>query len=639
MVKKIGASERGSRYGRARSRILIQITILISVVVVLSGIGTFFFLRNSHQHIKDQSIERLIEVEANNFSSSYNYIAQLIFPVYLERFEVLEPEELMAMLEGEELTDIQRTLKDDLENMIDAGLLDLEKILVVVPSSMLIPETFVFTSNEESLITDWEIPDYLVSALEEEATYIWMENGIPELDLEGEYLITIGKIASPFFPGIFFAYVGIKPMHDKITAVNNFFDDEIKSANLLLGIVLGVSILIVLLILFFLLNYLIHKRITGPIDELSTAAEEVMKGDLDVEIKVHEGGEFQGLEYTFKEMVEGFRSYIARSVGEEPDSNGNANNKKVKAATSKKRRRRAGIVSQITIILMVVMIAYGVVTFFLIRNSQQRLIDKSIDQLVETEAENFFSSLDYAIEISIPAYMEVFEMIDIQEMIAALTEGRIIELQELINADMQEMVDIGFHDLVKVILVVPASGLNPKTTVWASNDESLIYEWELPDYFAAAIEEGTPYILVEDGVPELGFTGEYLITFNQVENPFIPNMPFYYIGVKSMHEEINAVNDFYDQESRRVNLYLAVILGGSIIIIILITFFFLNYLIKKQITEPMDELSTAAEKVMQGDLNVQVSIQEGEELESLKRAFNEMVESLRTYIAKSVGIE
>jgi len=75
--------------------------------------------------------------------------------------------------------------------------------------------------------------------------------------------------------------------------------------------------LVVAIISFFVLSYLIRKRITEPIDELAATAEEVMQGDLEVEAKVHEGGEFEGLERAFKEMVDSFRKYIARSVGEE----------------------------------------------------------------------------------------------------------------------------------------------------------------------------------------------------------------------------------------------------------------------------------------------------------------------------------
>ena len=72
-----------------------------------------------------------------------------------------------------------------------------------------------------------------------------------------------------------------------------------------------------IIITFFVLSYLIRRRITEPIEELAAAAGEVMEGNLDVEIKVHEGGNFEVLERAFKAMVEDWRTYIAKSVGEE----------------------------------------------------------------------------------------------------------------------------------------------------------------------------------------------------------------------------------------------------------------------------------------------------------------------------------
>jgi methyl-accepting chemotaxis protein len=99
--------------------------------------------------------------------------------------------------------------------------------------------------------------------------------------------------------------------------INAFYDDERSSADLLLWLTVIISILAVAIISFFVLSSLIRKRITEPIDELAAAAEEVMQGNLDVEINVHAGGEFEALERAFKEMVEGFRAFLERSTSEE----------------------------------------------------------------------------------------------------------------------------------------------------------------------------------------------------------------------------------------------------------------------------------------------------------------------------------
>ena len=299
-------------FKHARSRILIQITLLVSVVVILTGIGTFFLLRSSQQHIVDESIDRLIQLEADNFSSGCNYMAQLMFPIYYQRMGGNTLDALISSIKDQELSDMQRTLNTDLAAMAESGFMGLQEVFIVFPPSSLISSAFVFASSDESMIYNWEVPDYLVAALENDDTYIWMEDGIPELELQGEYLITLGQIASPISPTIVFAYVGIKPMQDEIAAINGFFEDEQKTATLLLAVVLGISIVVILLITFFLLNYLIYKRITEPIDMLTAAADEVMQGNLDVEIEISEGEEFAGLKYAFKQMVDSFRSYIAR---------------------------------------------------------------------------------------------------------------------------------------------------------------------------------------------------------------------------------------------------------------------------------------------------------------------------------------
>jgi nitrogen fixation/metabolism regulation signal transduction histidine kinase len=84
-----------------------------------------------------------------------------------------------------------------------------------------------------------------------------------------------------------------------------------------MGLVIFGSIIVVILITFFVLSYMIRKRITDPVDQLAAAAEQVNEGNLDVEITVHEGGEFEGLERAFKQMVESWQKYIDKSLGEE----------------------------------------------------------------------------------------------------------------------------------------------------------------------------------------------------------------------------------------------------------------------------------------------------------------------------------
>jgi HAMP domain-containing protein len=92
---------------------------------------------------------------------------------------------------------------------------------------------------------------------------------------------------------------------------------------------------------------------------------------------------------------------------------------------------------------------------------------------------------------------------------------------------------------------------------------------------------------------------------------------------------------FYGQEKHDVYIMLIPVMAGALIALILLTFLAMSFFIRRNITRPVEELSTAAEQVMQGNLDVEIPVREGEELEGLEQAFREMVESLRKLIARS----
>jgi methyl-accepting chemotaxis protein len=128
------------------------------------------------------------------------------------------------------------------------------------------------------------------------------------------------------------------------------------------------------------------------------------------------------------------------------------------------------------------------------------------------------------------------------------------------------------------------------------------------------------------------------LTLTPVDNPLTPD-DFVYISVKPFSEEIARIDDFYSSERNRVSLILALVIGGGIVFIFLITFFILRRMIYKQITQPIDELTGMAEEVMEGNLDVEIAVREGKEFETLKRAFKEMIGSVRSMLGKSVGRE
>jgi methyl-accepting chemotaxis protein len=620
--------------GRTRSRILLKITLLLSTVIIISGIATFFLVRDSQQNLADKCEGCLLETMAGNCSDAYNNAARLLYPTYAKQFTDMRDEDLVSSTISGEITEAQKTISSDVGEMLDSGFLGLQRFMLIIPPQAFLPEAMVWASDDQSLIYNWDVPEDLTAALKEDDLYIWREDGVPELGLDGEYLITLGKMESPYTPGLFYAYVAFRPMSEEMVSIQTYFNQEKRSANLLLVSTIAASMAVILAAVFFLLGFLIHRNITKPLDELSEAAGEVMQGNLDVEIEVREGEEFADLKLAFKRMVEGFREYIDMSVGEGLE-------KKVMAGDAAKPARQSGKRSSIlwhaTAILVVIMAIYGVGAYFVLRHAQDNLIDNGIDRMVQAEVDDFRSSLDYTINISVPRYVESFKSSDLQVILADLAAGRISELQETVNEDMRNMVDNGFHDIRKVMLVVPPSGINTETIIWASNDERLIYGEECPHCLIEAIENGDNYLFLSDGISELGVEGECLITINKVENPLMPSMPFVYIAAKPMAQEMAAIDDFCGQERARANLYLAFILEGSIILVILIAFLFLRSLIRKEVVEPVAELSAAADRVMHGDLDVSVSVREGEELEGLKRAFNEMVASMREMFSRFFG--
>jgi len=303
-------------FKRKRSSILFLITALIIVVFIAFGMVTILLYRSSQDRLIKKSIDKMIQTEMENLVSASSYIAGLLLPVFEEKISDATPAELIDALMNKELTEGQRFIIDEMKGMVDSGLFDLKSVSIVMLPSPLNREAMVIAASDESLIYEWEIPDSVLDVINAGGGYIYREEGFPEIGLEGPYAIIANKGISPT-SSTEVGYVFVKPMGDKVAEINAFYDEERSNTDLLLWLTMLISILVVAIISFFVLSYLIRKRITEPIDELAATAEEVMQGDLEVEVKVHEGGEFEGLERAFKEMAESFREYIARSVGEE----------------------------------------------------------------------------------------------------------------------------------------------------------------------------------------------------------------------------------------------------------------------------------------------------------------------------------
>ena len=80
-----------------------------------------------------------------------------------------------------------------------------------------------------------------------------------------------------------------------------------------------------------------------------------------------------------------------------------------------------------------------------------------------------------------------------------------------------------------------------------------------------------------------------------------------------------------------------IVIASFSLILFIVIFVVLSYLIRSRITRPIEELSEAAEKVIEGDFNVEVSVREGEEFANLKNVFNLMLKSMREFIARLIS--
>lgn len=303
-----------------KSRILYQITALLIAVLVVSGLATFFIVRDSQERLIDNSIDKLIENNAAKTLSTYEFMASGLIEEMEAMLEETDQQLFVKAIMNEEIVAAQDYVNDELHKMTEGGLLGFEVLFVLLPPSPVFPKTTAVNSSDRNLVYNWDVPDYVIEAMGNDTSYILREEGIPELGCAGEYLIILVEIEDS--PGEKMGMgaatlAAVIPMEDEISQINSFYNDERRKTNIILGIVVGVTIAIVFLISFFILSFLIRKRITEPVDKLSTAATEVMDGNLEVEINVHEGGDFEGLERAFREMVGSLKRMIARSVGEE----------------------------------------------------------------------------------------------------------------------------------------------------------------------------------------------------------------------------------------------------------------------------------------------------------------------------------
>lgn len=292
----------------ARSKILREISIMLVAVMIISGLVTFFIVRHSQEQLIEKSIDKMLAQSAEDAAVFFLSNMELLMPKYMEIFAQEGMEKIAASILSKELSYSQSLVCEELKNLAEAAPMGINLHMVIVLSNpdFPSPRPFIFACSDKNLVYDWEIPVDIAESLERGEPYVYREEGIPELGLEGEHLVITARIEDKD-AGYVVGYVGIKPLAEEVATVNQFYDRERRNTILNLGLVVGISVLVVIFVSYFILNVLIRKRITQPIEQLASSAERIMEGDLDVDIQVHEGGDFAVLERTFKEMLESIR--------------------------------------------------------------------------------------------------------------------------------------------------------------------------------------------------------------------------------------------------------------------------------------------------------------------------------------------
>jgi methyl-accepting chemotaxis protein len=283
-------------------------------------------------------------------------------------------------------------------------------------------------------------------------------------------------------------------------------------------------------------------------------------------------------------------------------------------------------------------VAYGLAGFAIFNHWQNGLVGEGTDEMIRGISAYFANESDFIRHTLDPVITEKLvregmRELSLEEQYALIVNKQFSDYQRFYNQFCADLVERSALGLDAVFVILSGMGIPGGSTVVVSNDESMIYEWPVPSYLLEAIDDETPYLYLEGGVPELGLEGEHIIF---VEVFSYAQLTQAYVGVKSLRAEVGEMRDFYESERKAVSARYIPTVAVSLVALVLLSLLVLGFLLRRNITRPVEELSEAAGRVMQGDLDVEIAVREGEDLAGLQRAFREMVESLRRLISRSV---
>ncbi|MBN2168427.1 MAG: HAMP domain-containing protein [Actinobacteria bacterium] len=666
--------KRRSGTRKAGSKILVQIIIMILIVFIGAGTISFIVFKNSQNRVIQKSKDKLVEYKGDLMCSTNQYVTNIITQIVLRStpgatLQSIEADIVKGFNQGV-ITPAQKAIDEMLSQLVDEKFFNSDLALYALP-----PES---GAGYRSMIVMCSDENYVYEELPEELRELasgdtkensndleWVHgnstcelfvDGVPGLGLEGEYLVSTYSY-KPDPQGGELWFFDFSSMHDELAGIESFYKTESRKINKILIILMVATLAALVVITFLALSYLIRKKITRPIDELEEAAEKAMDGDLEVEVPIREGEEFEGLKIAFNNMLGSLRRIINKSLGTErplDDKSGKEppGHEDQKSKVRKHHGRgRSSIFFQTTVLVIVIFIISGTLAMLFFYRSQETLAEASRQKVVKSMAEAIGSGHLYVSSLVERYYLLVLPDLMTFEstkgLLKAIKEKKANNTISILNDALQDYPKQGFNGLILAFETMPPTpGLLDNPTIILSSDKEIVF-MELPEEliklhdmtvednsdYRARIDEDTAYVLVEDGLPYFGLSGEYLVMNYNHEVDKNPPVTYWFYNIKPMSEELAEINSFYNSENRKTLIIMGILLLVSIIAVAIITVFVLGYLIRTRITNPIDELSTVAEQVMDGELDVEIPVRKGEEFEGLKSAFNEMLKSLRDVLA------
>lgn len=625
---------------QARLKIALQMTAIVVVLLIVVSIASVLVVCNTLNKLKTRNTDKVVEVVGKMVSSSHRYVTGLMLDI--QSRQGVPPmnssqfyNDLSTSIREDNQTQSQELGDDLLSRMTANRMLGIEvAYFALLPTGEVNTKPTVIISSDEDYVYK-AVPKELTKLVQENTDYKLFSNGIPEMGLEGAYLVTTYIIESDNPAGGLW-YFDFKPMDKLLSGIDSFYAKESREVYQILGIVMGISIVGIIIASMIGLGFLLNRRITRPVEELSQAAKEIMTGDLSTRVAIRPREEFQDLKRAFNEMVGNLEKIIAKAAKVDSGDLDKAEETEERNQVKQPKyfKPRSTILFQITALYIVFFLVTGILATLFVNRSMKNLLANSKEKLIQTEAELVSSSHGFVLELILKVNPYTPEQIkSLVNSIAKREANKQYKPQGAFLID--EMINYGLAGFSLIYDVMPPTpSLSDTYLIIYATDPKFMFKEPVKEIRSMLDKGKDTWKLFKNGIPEMGLDGEYLVTTYRFSvSGGIPGA--WSVDFKPMGKELKAIDSFYNKQTGEVRLSLGLTVGVSLVFIVLITFFALNYLIRKKITEPVDSLIVTVNKVMEGNLDVEVEIRPGEELEGLKRAFNEMIKSLRDLLTRS----